>query len=115
MTGSKAAGEDEATPWQQLAESLSNVGVAWRVAGESQAQPGDESIPATRQLREDEANELARAGYEAAEALAGIATVLSRQEGATQAWDSAQNAQREVWRHWRVAMDARLPDEETPP
>ncbi|MDR7300278.1 hypothetical protein [Haloactinomyces albus] len=101
--------------WQQLSQALTGVAAVWRIAGSSQAQSGPESVPATHQLGQTEANELARSGYEAIEALAGIATVLSGQEGAVQAWESAREAQQEAWRHWRVAMDAQVPDEDTPP
>lgn len=109
------AGSAHAGSWQQLSEALSSVAATWRAAGASQAQAGPEGTPAIHQLGQAEADDLARTGYEAAEALAGIATVLSGQQGAVQAWESAQEAQREVWRHWRVAMDAQLPDEDTPP
>lgn len=100
--------------WQQLSRALTDVATAWRRAGADQAQSGPESTPAIHQLGQDEADALARSGYEAAEALAGIATVLSGQENAVRAWESTQQTQREVWRHWRVAMDAQLPDEDTP-
>ncbi|RCW44697.1 hypothetical protein DFQ14_104288 [Halopolyspora algeriensis] len=112
MNETKASGEDS---WQQLSRALTDVAAAWRRAGTSQAESGPESTPAIHQLERTEAHALARSGYEAVEALAGLATVLSAQQDAVHAWESAQQAQREVWRHWRVAMDAQLPDEDTPP
>ncbi|MBA8826007.1 hypothetical protein FHX42_003373 [Saccharopolyspora lacisalsi] len=106
---------DRTGSWQRLSEALSAVAAAWREAGASQIHPAPEDTSAIHQLRRSQAQELARTGYEAAEALTGLATVLAGQEGAAQVWETAHQSQRESWRRWRVAMDAEVPDENTPP
>ncbi|WP_017972928.1 hypothetical protein [Actinopolyspora halophila] len=100
--------------WRRLGDALHTVAAAWREAGAEQASSGSESTQAIHQLERAELEQLARAGYEAAEALSGIATVLSGQQRAARGWQYTQRAQREAWRNWRVAMDAELPGEETP-
>lgn len=115
MNETQASSDRGDGSWQQLSQALTGVAAAWRTAGASQVQSGPEDTPAIHQLGRAEADELARAGYAAVEALAGIATVLAGQEEAVQTWESTRDAQREVWRHWRVAMDAQVPDEDTPP
>ncbi|NHD19157.1 MULTISPECIES: hypothetical protein [unclassified Actinopolyspora] len=72
------------------------------------------SVRSRPQLERAELERLARAGCEAAEALSGMAAVLSGQRRAARVWQDAQLAQREAWRCWRVAMDSELPGQETP-
>lgn len=94
MTDGEIPPVDEISGWRELLDGLGQLTVAWHgiEQGREAESAGATRLPAELQVS------LTRAGQQAAEALAGLAELLTQQGG-----DSASPAQRQAAQQWAEA------------
>ncbi len=92
MTDDETPPVDEISGWRELLDGLGQITVAWQAI-----EQGREEEPGAVRLPPELVASLTRAGQQAAEALAGLAELITEQDDGSA---SLVDAQREAARRW---------------
>lgn len=99
---------EQITVWRNLLDAFSQLSAAWEAAEEAQRTAGGGRGPGALRMPESLISSFVRAGEESADALTGVATVLSYQPGldtdnTPQRFTDIAEAQRLARDQWREA------------
>ncbi|GAB3294338.1 hypothetical protein [Parasphingorhabdus pacifica] len=97
---------EQITIWRNLLDSFGQLSAAWGAAAEAQQEADAGKGPAAHQLPESLVVSFSRAGMEVADALAGVATVLSHQSKQSDWFDETAEAMRAARDSWTQSHDA---------